>query len=282
MMESPPRWTETEISVQRKKCSEAVSGVLSTLRQYLIAHVKAIDQRPLSKMHKRLFPDAIRAPSQTKFYSDVRKAGSTAAYLTHHFYNNIQHCLESFSLPPTQVEKLMKQTADGRRYCLNLNDAAKFAPSEAELKSAAPLKPRARRFRFHPKSFPDILPAKGIYEFFTEVHRKNEAFYSANPEQLFNLELLDYKEDYLHSPFWFVIRNIVLFRDSFLCRICNKQATTVHHLYYGPDVLYGRDLAALVSLCEPCHKKIEFDSTGGKINDIEKKRQRYEWLKNGG
>lgn len=187
MMESPSRRTKAGNSAQRKEWSEAVSGVLSTLRQYLIAHVKANDQRPLSRVHKRLFPDAGRAPSQTKFYSDVKKAGSTAAYLTHHFYNNPQHCLESFSLPPTQVEKLMLQTADGRRYCLNLDEAAKFAPSDAELKSATPLKPRARRFRFHPKSFPDILPAKGIYEFFTEVHRKNEALYSANPESNYSI-----------------------------------------------------------------------------------------------
>ncbi len=282
MMESPSHWTKADRAAQRKAWLEGIDDVFSKLRKYLVAFVRANTASPISKVHKRLFPNAMLAPSQSKFYSDVKKAGGVPAYLTHHFYNNLQASLEALSLPPSVVSRLLRQKSKGPSYFLSLEDAARFSPTEAELASAASLKPKARRFRHHPKAFPDFLPAKGIYDFFTEIHRKNEAFYSANPAQLFNLELLDYAEDYLHSPFWFVIRNIVLFRDGFECRLCKKQATTVHHLYYNPDVLYGKDLDALVSLCESCHSKIEFDDSGNKIHDIEQKRRRFEALAHGG
>src|SRR5579859_4456103 len=191
MLESPPRWTKAERAAQRKEWVNALTDVFAKLRKYLVAYVNANNASPISKVHKRLFPNAVRAPSQTKFYSDIKKASGITGYLTHHFYNNLQESLESLSLSPSLVTSLLKQTSEGRRYSLNLDDAARFAPTDAELASAVPLKPKPRRFRSHPRSFPDILPAKGIYEFFTEVHRKNEAFYSKHPAQLFNLELLD-------------------------------------------------------------------------------------------
>ena len=125
-----------------------------------------------------------------------------------------------------------------------------------------------------------MMLSSSIYDFFAEIHRKNEPFYTANPDQLFELTSLTY-EDYLQSPFWFVIRNIVLFRDSFECTLCGDNATCVHHHNYGADVLYGKDLHALVSLCDTCHKLIEFDEAGAKINDLDEKRRRYDALKMG-
>lgn len=278
MMEFPPQWTQAERIAQQKERIEAMASVFSMVRKYLVAYINANNRQPKSCVYKRLYPSTRDAPSQTKFYTDVKKAGGIPEYLTYHFYSNLQFCLESLDLPPSRVLTLITQTSDKRRWLLNLEDAGRFAPTVEELRVAAPLKPRPRKFRFHPKSFPDLMPAKAIIDFFTDVRRKNEVFYNANPQQLFNLDLLDYK-DYLHSPFWFVIRNIVLFRDSFECMACGDKATCVHHLYYSPDVLYGKDLAALVSLCDLCHHKIEFDEAGAKIHNIEEKHRRYVQIK---
>ncbi len=76
----------------------------------------------------------------------------------------------------------------------------------------------------------------------------------------------------------FAIRNIVLYRDGFKCRACTGKATTVHHTSYNVDVLYGKDLEPLVSVCEPCHTAIEFDDDGMKIRDLAVKKERYAML----
>ena len=265
---------------EEKEATKAISAAFLAVRKYHVAYVKMHDQTPRSRVHRALHPDVHRAPSLTKFYKDVHSAGSVPAYLTHHFYQNLESCLKTFGLPPRKVNVLLKQTEEGRRYCLGLQDAKKYVPSNEELRAAVPIQPRTRRFRHHPEPFPDMMLSSSIYAFFTEIHRKNEPFYEANPDQLFELTLLAY-EDYLQSPFWFVIRNIVLFRDGFECTLCGDKATCVHHHYYGANVLYGKDLNALVSLCDACHKLIEFDETGTKIDDLNEKRRRYDALKIG-
>ena len=98
--------------------------------------------------------------------------------------------------------------------------------------------------------------------------------YKINLGAIFNLEAMDYQY-YLQSPFWLLIRNVVLFRDSFECKACGIKATCVHHLNYEVDTLYGKGLDQLVSLCESCHNKIEFDEDGNKIHDIDEKLDRY-------
>lgn len=280
MLESRPSSTSIQRAAAEKEAIKAISAVLSAVHKYLVAYIKMHDHKPLSRVYRELYPNAIRAPSQTKFYKDVKNAGSVPAYLTHHFYRNFKSSLETLGLPPHKVSSLLRQTEDGRRYWFGLQDAKKLAPSQAELQVAGTIQPRPRRFRHHPKSFPDVLLGRSIRDFFTEMHRKNESFYKARPDQLFKLTALAY-EDYLQSPFWFVIRNIVLFRDSFECAVCRAKATSVHHHRYDVDVLYGKDLSALVSLCDPCHKLIEFDEIGKKVTNLNQKRRKYEALKKG-
>jgi hypothetical protein len=161
---------------------------------------------------------------------------------------------------------------------LRLEEAQRYAPSGEEIAAAETIQPKPRSFRHHSRALPNLMHDRAIHEFFGAVYAKNEAFYRANPRALYRMELLDY-DDYLQSPFWFVIRNIVLFRDAFRCRVCAAKATAVHHISYDADVLYGKNLEPLVSICDPCHDLIEFDEGGNKISDLDVKRERYESLR---
>lgn len=63
---------------------------------------------------------------------------------------------------------------------------------------------------------------------------------------------------YLTSALWRVIRRRVLKRDYSTCVMCREVANTVHHRSYDQDVLDGNRDEDLISLCRPCHKRIEF------------------------
>jgi hypothetical protein len=68
---------------------------------------------------------------------------------------------------------------------------------------------------------------------------------------------------YLNSEMWTSIRQMVLTRDGGKCRVCGRAAVNVHHNSYEVDVLIGRDLSQLVSLCRKHHEEAEF-GPGGK------------------
>ena len=71
-------------------------------------------------------------------------------------------------------------------------------------------------------------------------------------------------EEYLHSELWHCLRNTVLNRDHYRCRICHKPASQVHHLDYSHTTMAGTRLHRLVAICHPCHKRISFDAQGRK------------------
>jgi hypothetical protein len=52
----------------------------------------------------------------------------------------------------------------------------------------------------------------------------------------------------------------------------------MHHISYEVDVLYGKNLERLASLCESCHERIEFDEDGKKISDLSVKKEPDESL----
>ncbi len=176
------------------------------------------------------------------------------------------------------MDAIDSDTASRKSWILGLAEAAAFAPTADELAAATSLEPRPRRFRHHNKHLQDLLDSKAIHAFFTGVLQKNESFYRANPGALFKVELLDYA-DYLQSPVWFIIRNIVLYRDNFTLTVCRAPATEVHHISYEIDVLYGKELDPIVSVCERCHRRIEFDDSGVKIYDLAEKKRLYEALR---
>lgn len=80
-------------------------------------------------------------------------------------------------------------------------------------------------------------------------HRRNE--YAQNRRELLN----EYSK-YLQSEKWQEKRKKVLERDNYKCKACETNiATQVHHLNY--DFIYNEPLFDLVSVCKPCHDKIE-------------------------
>jgi hypothetical protein len=82
------------------------------------------------------------------------------------------------------------------------------------------------------------------------------------------LKVLGYNcySHYLHSEMWKTIRAMVLNRDNGRCvrAGCGRPATDVHHNSYEIDVLIGKDLRQLVSLCRDHHRQAEFDVEGQK------------------
>lgn len=69
---------------------------------------------------------------------------------------------------------------------------------------------------------------------------------------------------YLRSSIWAAIRQRVLDRDNSTCSVCNRDAECVHHTKYDDATMDGRSITALVSLCEACHRAIEFNEHGNK------------------
>lgn len=64
--------------------------------------------------------------------------------------------------------------------------------------------------------------------------------------------------DYLKSPLWRSIRR-TQFTKSPICEMCHSKAEVVHHKTYAVDVLRGKTLVGLASLCNACHERIEWD-----------------------
>lgn len=68
----------------------------------------------------------------------------------------------------------------------------------------------------------------------------------------------DYKA-YRASDLWKGIRRRVLERDGRKCRLCQEWTGIVHHDLYDKPTMLGDTLEHLYSLCDDCHRKIEFD-----------------------
>lgn len=66
--------------------------------------------------------------------------------------------------------------------------------------------------------------------------------------------------DYLQSDLWATLRKRCLGRYRHRCHMCGNRATCVHHRSYDKGTLTGKCPHALVALCHPCHKAIEFQN----------------------
>lgn len=83
--------------------------------------------------------------------------------------------------------------------------------------------------------------------------------YVVRNRNLKSLGFVDYPQ-YLESRLWKSIRQSVLVRDGFKCRKCDRSsAHHVHHSSYDVATLRGDDLSKLHSVCDWCHREIEFD-----------------------
>ena len=82
--------------------------------------------------------------------------------------------------------------------------------------------------------------------------------------------------NYLASPLWQAIRSAKIAVDP-NCEICNEKAEHVHHLSYKFSVLRGQKRYWLVSVCQKCHRKIEF-TKGGKKRTFSAALTRAKWM----
>lgn len=71
-------------------------------------------------------------------------------------------------------------------------------------------------------------------------------------------------QDYLQSSLWKQIRRRALDRDGGKCCVCGGTANQVHHQTYSIDVLTGKNIRPLKSLCDACHRGVEFKDDGRK------------------
>jgi hypothetical protein len=76
----------------------------------------------------------------------------------------------------------------------------------------------------------------------------------------FVLKSLGYRNYYvyLQSDLWDKIRTRVFIRDKNICFGCGEKATQVHHANYNKEVLKGKTIKGLYSVCSSCHTKIEY------------------------
>lgn len=87
--------------------------------------------------------------------------------------------------------------------------------------------------------------------------RKNERDFIYATEKALKLAKSTYYKylNHLRSDYWKVIRQKAFERDNKVCQHCHDtEATQVHHLSY--ENLGHELLEDLMSVCEPCHKKI--------------------------
>lgn len=102
------------------------------------------------------------------------------------------------------------------------------------------------------------------------------AVYSIRAQSLKQLGFANYGQ-YLDSAKWKTIRQMVLVRDGFWCRKCGKSsAHHIHHSSYDLPTLEGKDLSRLHSVCDWCHREIEFE--GDDKRDGDKATAFNQWL----
>lgn len=103
------------------------------------------------------------------------------------------------------------------------------------------------------------------------------ATYAERNEVLKSLGYPTYNH-YLSSDLWSGIRNRVLLRDGYACNLCIARGNAVHHLSYSREVLLGEDDSSLVTLCNRCHKKVEFCPGGNVKRTLDKAVSAYHKL----
>lgn len=95
-------------------------------------------------------------------------------------------------------------------------------------------------------------------EFYRIINEKRDKLRKSRRDQIKDNWFKDYNR-YLNSSEWRAKREKVLKRDNYHCQCClNSYATQVHHKSYEFEDLTGEVPAFdLISVCGPCHDRIE-------------------------
>ena len=77
----------------------------------------------------------------------------------------------------------------------------------------------------------------------------------------------DFSRKFYKSKQWLKVRQNVLMRDNYLCRVCGQPATEIHHvIHLQPDNINDTSIALgednLLSVCRDCHFNIHRQDRG--------------------
>ena len=115
---------------------------------------------------------------------------------------------------------------------------------------------------------PSIVGAKGVRIRYAKAKgrrgprdEKGNAYHQRK-QRLWRMGFIDYRA-YLKSELWKSIRERLL-SERPDCEVCGHPTACGHHLSYSLRTLGGDSLTQLASLCESCHKRIEFREDGRK------------------
>ena len=75
----------------------------------------------------------------------------------------------------------------------------------------------------------------------------------------------DQYSDYLKSPLWRRIKELVWIEKGSNCWICGGGASVIHHQSYDEKTMNGDDREKLYPLCDRCHASVHFDDVRGKL-----------------
>lgn len=83
-------------------------------------------------------------------------------------------------------------------------------------------------------------------------------------------------QEYLASPLWKEIREAVLLRDEYKCRLCGSRASQVHHKSYSYAALIKITPFGQIAVCRRCHEFVEFED--GRKTGMGRTKQRLRML----
>lgn len=176
------------------------------------------------------------------------------------------------------------------KYCQEVLDAAHdwFCSFYNVRRNIAPSKAvkQAARKKMSDKAASRFMAMEFAFRFPVETGRirksskQQESLPPKNKSKRFNQAFkhlgFSTHSEYLDSPLWKGIRTRVLIRDGNKCRVCLKNARHVHHRSYDYATMSGRNLGRLVSICDSCHREIEF--TGDAKNTLRQAEKKLKLL----
>jgi len=97
------------------------------------------------------------------------------------------------------------------------------------------------------------IPVRSLDEYHKYIEQSDSQVYDfiKSIKDKFHISFRAKYDNYIKAPEWKALRSIILKRDDYICVICHKAATEVHHLTYAH--LDHEYLFELVSLCSECH-----------------------------
>lgn len=95
----------------------------------------------------------------------------------------------------------------------------------------------------------------------------------------------EFSKPFYNSKEWKNLREVILKRDNYICRICGRPAEEVHHIKFitprsidNPDVTMKEE--NLLSVCKDCHFKIHKEQKAANVARANKRRTRHRWILN--